>query len=109
MEEQLHDHVHSNMAESEPKYTEMIRAVVGTPEIEEVIGEEGGGGHGAGSGGGGGRAEDVYVAVGKDDLEVLKWALHHAVLPGARVNLIHVFPPLNSVPTPGIYSPIACS
>ncbi|KAJ8773422.1 hypothetical protein K2173_028599 [Erythroxylum novogranatense] len=43
---------------------------------------------------------DVYVAVGKDDLEILKWALHHAVTPGARVFLIHVFPPLASIPTP---------
>ncbi|KAJ8748079.1 hypothetical protein K2173_012239 [Erythroxylum novogranatense] len=32
---------------------------------------------------------DVYVAVGKDDLEILKWALHHVVTPGARVFLIH--------------------
>ncbi|KAJ8752057.1 hypothetical protein K2173_001084 [Erythroxylum novogranatense] len=43
---------------------------------------------------------DVYVAVGKDDLEVLKWTLHHAVTPGARVFLIHVFPLLTSIRTP---------
>ncbi|KAJ6375510.1 hypothetical protein OIU77_000491 [Salix suchowensis] len=35
---------------------------------------------------------DVYVAVGKNDMDVLKWALDHAVLPGARVFLVHVFP-----------------
>ena len=44
---------------------------------------------------------DVYVAVGKNDMDVLKWALDHAVLPGARVFLVHVFPPLTYIPTPG--------
>ncbi|KAJ6418213.1 hypothetical protein OIU84_001579 [Salix udensis] len=43
---------------------------------------------------------DVYVAVGKNDMDVLKWALDHAVLPGARVFLVHVFPPLTYIPTP---------
>ncbi|MCL7033886.1 hypothetical protein MKW94_016932 [Papaver nudicaule] len=43
---------------------------------------------------------NVYVAVGKDDSYVLKWALDHAVLPGATVFLIHVFPPITSIPTP---------
>lgn len=42
----------------------------------------------------------VYVAVGKDDMDVLKWALNHAVLPGASVFLVHVFPPVNYIPTP---------
>ncbi|KAL4634142.1 hypothetical protein ACB092_04G176900 [Castanea dentata] len=45
-------------------------------------------------------ANDVYVAVGKDDLDVLKWALDHAVSPGARVFLVHVFPPITYIPTP---------
>ncbi|KAK6920644.1 UspA [Dillenia turbinata] len=43
---------------------------------------------------------DVYVCVGKDDLDVLKWALDHAVLPGGRVFLVHVFPPITHIPTP---------
>ncbi|CAK7329032.1 unnamed protein product [Dovyalis caffra] len=43
---------------------------------------------------------DVYVAVGKNDTDVLKWALDHAVSPGARVFLVHVFPPLTYIPTP---------
>ncbi|KAJ9163792.1 hypothetical protein P3X46_023423 [Hevea brasiliensis] len=45
-------------------------------------------------------ANDVYVAVGKDDLDVLKWALDHAVFPGARVFLVHVCPPVTFIPTP---------
>ncbi|KAJ7956182.1 U-box domain-containing protein 52-like [Quillaja saponaria] len=46
--------------------------------------------------------KDVYVAVGKDDLDVVKWALdHHAVIPGARIFLVHVFPPISYIPTPG--------
>ncbi|KAK9278020.1 hypothetical protein L1049_027577 [Liquidambar formosana] len=47
-----------------------------------------------------GSASDVYVAVGKDDLDVLKWALDHAVAPGARVFLVHAFPPITYIPTP---------
>ncbi|KAL5544111.1 hypothetical protein UlMin_007895 [Ulmus minor] len=43
---------------------------------------------------------DVYVAVGKDDIEVLKWALDHVVSPGATVFLIHVYPPITYIPTP---------
>lgn len=43
---------------------------------------------------------DVYVAVGKDDLDVLKWALDHALSPGARVFLVHVFAPLSYISTP---------
>lgn len=48
-----------------------------------------------------GGASDVYVAVGKHDLHVLKWALDHAVSPGTRVFLVHVFPPIAYIPTPG--------
>ncbi|XP_010251075.1 PREDICTED: U-box domain-containing protein 52-like [Nelumbo nucifera] len=45
-------------------------------------------------------SRDVYVAVGKNDLDVLKWALDHVVSQGARLYLIHVFPPINYIPTP---------
>ena len=48
-----------------------------------------------------GISNDVYVAVGKNDTDVLKWALDHAVSPGARVFLVHVFPPLTYISTPG--------
>ncbi|CAK9330246.1 unnamed protein product [Citrullus colocynthis] len=47
-----------------------------------------------------GGATDVYVAVGKDDIDVLKWALDHAVSPGCCVFLVHVFPPLTCITTP---------
>ncbi|XP_042947528.1 U-box domain-containing protein 33-like isoform X2 [Carya illinoinensis] len=47
-----------------------------------------------------GGIHDVYVAVGKDDLDVLKWVLDHAVPPGARVFLVHVFPAITYIPTP---------
>nr|XP_043606891.1 U-box domain-containing protein 52 [Erigeron canadensis] len=48
---------------------------------------------------------DVYVAVGKNDLDVVKWAVDHVVAPGgsssaARVYLVHVFPPVTNIPTP---------
>ncbi|KAL6174936.1 hypothetical protein ACLB2K_051581 [Fragaria x ananassa] len=43
---------------------------------------------------------DVYVAVGKDDTDVLKWVLDNAVSPGSRVFLVHVFPPITHIPTP---------
>ncbi|KGN46441.1 U-box domain-containing protein 33 [Cucumis sativus] len=45
-------------------------------------------------------ATDVYVAVGKDDIDVLKWALNHVVSPGCCVFLVHVFPLLTYIPTP---------
>lgn len=45
---------------------------------------------------------DVYVAVGKDDTDVLKWTLENAASSGStRVFLVHVFPPVTHVPTPG--------
>ncbi|KAK9113638.1 hypothetical protein Syun_020435 [Stephania yunnanensis] len=47
-----------------------------------------------------GGANDVYVAVGRDDLDVLKWAIDHMVVPESRVFLVHVFPPVNNIPTP---------
>ncbi|KAG9446486.1 hypothetical protein H6P81_012614 [Aristolochia fimbriata] len=47
-----------------------------------------------------GDAKDVYVAVGKDDMDALKWALQNSVFPGSRVFLIHVCSPINSIPTP---------
>ncbi|XP_057804281.1 U-box domain-containing protein 52-like [Salvia miltiorrhiza] len=43
---------------------------------------------------------DVYVAVGKHDLHVLRWALDHVVSPESRVFLVHVFSPITYVPTP---------
>ncbi|XP_057519536.1 uncharacterized protein LOC130800165 [Amaranthus tricolor] len=45
-------------------------------------------------------SKEIYVAIGKDDLEVLKWVIAHVVVPGGRVNLIHVFPPISSISTP---------
>ncbi|KZV48218.1 U-box domain-containing protein 50 [Dorcoceras hygrometricum] len=45
-------------------------------------------------------ANDVYVAVGKNDLHLVKWALDHAVSPGDRIFLVHVFAPLTYIPTP---------
>ncbi|KAF8390493.1 hypothetical protein HHK36_025019 [Tetracentron sinense] len=47
-------------------------------------------------------AKDVYVAVGKDDFEVLKWALEHALLPGTRIFLVHVFASIDFIPTPDV-------
>ncbi|XP_077250527.1 U-box domain-containing protein 33-like isoform X2 [Tasmannia lanceolata] len=44
--------------------------------------------------------KDVYVAVGKDDSDTVKWALNNALLPGSCVFLIHVFTPVNYIPTP---------
>ncbi|XVF49307.1 hypothetical protein PTKIN_Ptkin04bG0001000 [Pterospermum kingtungense] len=68
-----------------------------SPEIVE-IGEESK--SFAASRDGSATGSDVYVAVGKDDLSVLKWALDHAVSPGARVFLVHVFAPITFVRTP---------
>jgi hypothetical protein len=47
------------------------------------------------------RVDDLYVAVGEDDLDVVKWALNHAVSPGSRIFLVHVSPPITLIPTPG--------
>lgn len=46
--------------------------------------------------------KDVFVAVGRNDLDVVKWALDHVVSHGARVILVHVFQPIAYIPTPGI-------
>lgn len=51
---------------------------------------------------------DVYVAVGKNDLDVIKWVLDHAVLPGTRVFLVHVYPPIAYIPTPGNTYSLLC-
>ncbi|GAA0138609.1 hypothetical protein Leryth_006543 [Lithospermum erythrorhizon] len=45
-------------------------------------------------------SRDIYVAVGKNDANVVKWALDNAVSPGGRVFLVHVFPPVSYIPTP---------
>ncbi|GLJ16485.1 hypothetical protein SUGI_0281300 [Cryptomeria japonica] len=42
---------------------------------------------------------EIYVAVGKDP-SPLQWALSHLVKEGDSLTLIHVFPPLKSIPTP---------
>uniref|UniRef100_A0A7N0VEF6 Uncharacterized protein n=2 Tax=Kalanchoe fedtschenkoi TaxID=63787 RepID=A0A7N0VEF6_KALFE len=46
--------------------------------------------------------EDVYVGVGKDDLDLVKWVLEHYSSPSAscRVILVHVYPPITHIPTP---------
>lgn len=46
------------------------------------------------------RVDDLYVAVGEDDMDVVKWVLDHAVSPGARIFLVHVSPPITLIPTP---------
>ncbi|OWM90527.1 hypothetical protein CDL15_Pgr014830 [Punica granatum] len=53
------------------------------------------------TGGRDGTCQDVYVAVGKDDLGVVKWVLDHLVTAASgRVFLVHVFPPITHIPTP---------
>ncbi|XP_062116161.1 U-box domain-containing protein 52-like [Humulus lupulus] len=47
-----------------------------------------------------GRNDDVYVAVGKDDSDVVKWTLNYVLSPGARLYLLHVYPPVTYIPTP---------
>ncbi|XP_027122447.1 U-box domain-containing protein 52 isoform X2 [Coffea arabica] len=47
-----------------------------------------------------GQTNDVYVAVGKDDLHVVQWVLDNAVSPGTRLFLVHVFPPITYINTP---------
>lgn len=75
-----------------------------SPEIVE-IGED----SGSMTSGRDGPCQDVYVAVGKDDLGVVKWVLDHLVpAVGGRVFLVHVFPPITHIPTPG-KSRIVCS
>lgn len=76
-----------------------------SPEIVE-IGEESK--SLASSRDGGGGASDVYVAVGKHDLHVLKWALDHVVSPESRVFLVHVFSPIAYIPTPGPVLSVIC-
>ncbi|XP_042037888.1 uncharacterized protein LOC121783775 isoform X3 [Salvia splendens] len=71
-------------------------ATSSSPEIVE-IGEE----SRSTAAGRDGGAGDVYVAVGKRDLHVLKWALDHVVSPESRVFLVHVFSPIAYVATPG--------
>ncbi|KAK1395090.1 hypothetical protein POM88_014146 [Heracleum sosnowskyi] len=42
---------------------------------------------------------DVFFAVGKNDINVLKWALNHVVLPGNRILLVHVYSHIAYIPT----------
>ncbi|KAL9685608.1 hypothetical protein QQ045_023059 [Rhodiola kirilowii] len=44
--------------------------------------------------------EDVYVGVGKDELDLVKWVLEQYGSASFRVFLVHVFPPVVQVPTP---------
>lgn len=45
---------------------------------------------------------DVYVAVGKDDTDVLNWTLDNAASPGStRVFLVHFYPAISHIPIPG--------
>lgn len=90
MEEELHGRP------AEGLQLQCYSARIMSPEIVE-IGEESKSIISSRDGG----ANDVYVAVGKDDIDVLKWALDHAVSPGCCVFLVHVFPPLTYIPTPG--------
>ncbi|KAJ8563281.1 hypothetical protein K7X08_031733 [Anisodus acutangulus] len=43
---------------------------------------------------------DVYVAVRKNELHALQWTLYHAISPGFRICLVHIFPPIKYIPTP---------
>ncbi|KAK9080521.1 hypothetical protein SSX86_000279 [Deinandra increscens subsp. villosa] len=81
-----------------PEIEEQTWRRVTSPEIVEVDDQEsrrsGGVSREAGAG------ADVFVAVGKHDLDVVKWAVDHVVAPGARVYLVHVFPPVTHIQTP---------
>lgn len=46
--------------------------------------------------------QDVYVAVGKNDQHVVQWAINHFASPGTRIFLVHIFPPLTYISTPGM-------
>ncbi|KAI4343711.1 hypothetical protein L6164_011028 [Bauhinia variegata] len=46
------------------------------------------------------RDDDIYVAVGKDDMDVVNWVLEHAASSRTRIFLIHVSPPITLIPTP---------
>ncbi|KAK6123565.1 hypothetical protein DH2020_042686 [Rehmannia glutinosa] len=63
-----------NWAATSPEIVE-----IGEESKSIVVGSRDGGG------------SDVYVAVGKNDLHVVKWALDHVVSPGSRLFLVHVF------------------
>ncbi|XP_018809008.1 U-box domain-containing protein 54-like isoform X2 [Juglans regia] len=86
---------HGNTAED--KEIQYCSSRMMSPEIVEIVEDSK---SIASSNRDGGILHDVYVAVGKDDLDVLKWALDHAVSPGARVFLVHVFPAITYIPTP---------
>ena len=72
----------------------------------DAQGQQGGGA--AASSGGGGGADDVYVAVGKggSSMAALSWALRRLTRPRSFVYLVHVFPVVNSIPTPCERSPL---
>ncbi|KMT10696.1 hypothetical protein BVRB_5g118050 [Beta vulgaris subsp. vulgaris] len=89
--------------EEEAYYDQVKERKVIVPEIIEIEEEENDDYKGVNSGNNDKNTtnnKDVYVCVGKDDVEVLKWVLAHAVVPGNRVNLIHIYPPISSISTP---------
>ncbi|KAL3512757.1 hypothetical protein ACH5RR_025474 [Cinchona calisaya] len=47
-----------------------------------------------------GQTNEVYVAVGKNDLQVVQWVIDNAVSAGTQVFLVHVFPPITYIHTP---------
>lgn len=96
MEKEAYDNVQTLELEAPLNYKE--NKVV--PEILEIEEENNDEYTGINSGSREKNHEDVYVAVGKNDLEVLKWVLAHVAVPGARVNLIHIFPPISYISTP---------
>ncbi|MED6218175.1 hypothetical protein PIB30_024500 [Stylosanthes scabra] len=46
------------------------------------------------------RDDDIYVAVGKDDMDLVQWVLDHVGSSRARIFLVHVSPPITMIPTP---------
>ncbi|KAI3820734.1 hypothetical protein L1987_08282 [Smallanthus sonchifolius] len=90
-QETNHDHESPEIEEESSRQT--WRRVM-SPEIVEVEDQE------SRSVASGREAVDVFVAVGKNDLDVVKWAVDHVVAPGARVYLVHVYPPVTHIQTP---------
>nr|GEW57557.1 hypothetical protein [Tanacetum cinerariifolium] len=91
----LHDHATSNIMEIEEESSSTWRRVM-SPEIVEVLEEQENGNSVISTK----EVVDVFVAVGKHDMDVVKWAIDHLVAPGARVYLVHVFSPVTHIQTP---------
>lgn len=86
------DHDREMMEQIEEENTRQTWRRIMSPEIVEVNDQE--------NGGVVSEPVDVFVAVGKNDLHVVKWAVDHLVAPHARVYLVHVFPPVSHIQTP---------